>query len=294
MSYKYRNEELASMKVNDRIGLFKQCHQNKDLDGLLDLTVYSFKHGAVATMYHDLPAMCYFFARKRKLDELNSILTEYSWVTIELSKDCLDRSLKLVDIGLHFPFLSESDMLFLESLYNNPKTFELADDILFDKDLLPRPLKGLKKADFNKVNSNWSDDFLLEVYSCFEKNSELDDSYQSLYIYERRTNTIIRKKYEDCGVGDYIIDGNMRSKSVIAYISSNYGQECADYVLDNFSRGDVEQRKYMLMDLMAFNAIDVYEVISSYFRDNNTNNEIKKGLANLFLKRCNAKQIFKD
>jgi hypothetical protein len=207
-----------------------------------------------------------------------------------LPDSCKELAQNLLNIGLKFPHLNEQEISYLEQRYCDSKTFELFDIIMFDSDKLSRPLKKFDKNSLNVKNSNFSKEFLLEIFDYFIENEELDDGYSKMYVYNRIKNEIIRKKYEDVGLGEYCIVQPILSNEFYNLLKEKYGEACADYFIGELSFND-DIESFKTNDFYLINAEQIEEVANDYFPNSSTVEELKADVAQFWLEKMNSHNI---
>lgn len=236
-SRRFSEEEIKNLSVKEQHAECNKCSKAKNLYGLIDFYTYFFKHGCAATNEYYCPAMAFLYARAKDVDTLNSILQEYSFCLFSMSEDSRQVSSQLVEIGVVYPYLSNSQIDYLEQLYNNPKYCEVIDEILFDKEKLSRKITGITKEDLKKTNDTFSDKLLQQTFNSFILNykaqCERDDEYTEYYVYVRRDNKIIKKEYGKVGSGECVLSGTLDIKSFVKYIEPKYGKECSHRFLNS-------------------------------------------------------------
>ena len=207
-----------------------------------------------------------------------------------LPESCKELAQNLLNIGYKFPNLNESEISYLEENYCDSKTFELFDIIMFDSDLLPRQIKKLNKESLNKKNTDFSNEFLMEIYNCFLKNDSLDGNYDDYYVYNRIDNNIIRKQYEDTGLVDYIISDPIRSNELWSLMKEEYGEECADYFAQQLSF-DEDWIAFKNADFYVLNITSIENVAEQYFNEPLHIKDLKVQIALFWLKKINSTKI---
>lgn len=287
---KIDDDELAKMKFTEHFELIRKCAKNGDIKSLLTIAKYRFIHGSAATNEFDFPAMCYYYGRLHRVEELKELLNEKQFHLFMLPNSCKELAQNLLNIGLKFPHLNEQEISYLEQKYCDSKTFELFDIIMFDSDKLARPIKKFDKNLLNTKNTDFSRDFLLNIFSSFSENEELDSDYDELYVYSRITNQIIQKTYEDVGLGEYIITSPIHSNEFYNLLKKNYGAECADYCIEKLSFGD-DLESFKTSDFYILNAENIEEVANDYFQNSSTVEDLKAEIAKLWLDKINSTQI---
>jgi len=284
---------LKVMSVDELYQFKRDCANNKDIKSLLVITVYQFKHGSDATNVNNIPEMAYYFGRLHDLDSFKSLLDEYSFALWSLPQSCISIAEKLFIIGSKFPILNENEISYLEKLYCDTKTFEIMDRMMFDIELLPRSIKKLDKTLLNRKNNEYSEPFLKQIFECFDKNDKLDQSYDRLYVYSRIKNSVIRKTYEDLGLGEYCIIYYAISDEFHKFIQAKYGENCANFFAQNlcFSENN-DWEEFKTSSSYALNLKSIVNVARKYFKNNlDSIEEIKSDLAWMYLQECNSENI---
>ena len=289
---RYTESEMKSMPLPKQFEIRDKCVKEKNLMGLIDVITYFFKNGAAATVKYHLPSMTFLYARAKDIDTLNSILQEYSWCFMEISKECRDISLQLLEIGLKYPYLDDDEVDFLEDLYCNPKYCSTMDIILYDKECLPRPIKGITREDLKKTHSDFPQALISQMWHSMERNEsdELDHTDDTHYdVYVRLSNSVVRKKYEDVGDGEHVIQGLTDSKRFLLIVLEEWGEECMNYFIEEFCK----RNPYLIKDRLTkydyewIQYIDVVDFAKSYFKDDKEVEKVKEAFALAYLKRVN-------
>ena len=200
------------------------------------------------------------------IEELKEFLEDKDMYFFMLSDSCKELAQNLLKIGDKFPYLNANEISYLEDRYCDSKTFQLFEVIMFDCNLLSRPLKKFDKNLLNKRNNNFSKDFLMKTFSYFTKNTELDWEDDKLYVYSRIENTIISKKYSDIGLGEYCIIQPILSNEFCDLIQEHYGETCADYFAKQLSF-DGNWIDFKESDYYSISAESIEEVANKYFND---------------------------
>lgn len=287
---KITEAQLEKMTVMERYQLRRECAENFDIESLLTIVKYHFVHGSVATNETNLPEMCYYYGRLHQVEELQEFLKEQSFYLMMLPESSQELAQNLLNIGYKFPRLNEVEIKYLEDKYCDSKTFELFDIIMFDSELLPRQINKFDKESLNKKNKDFSSEFLLQVFSCFSANEELDSSYEKLYVYSRIENKIIRKKFKHLGLGEYCIMQPILSNEFWSLINEHYGQECADNLTKQLCYDD-DWEDFKNLDFYLIGSNSIEEVSVNYFKDSKKVDDIKAIVALCWLKKINSQQI---
>ena len=197
-SKRYTEDEIKSMSVYERHDECTKCSKAQNLGGLID-----------------------FYT-------LNKVLEKYSFCLWEMSQDSKAVTQKLLEIGLMYPLLTGEQISYLEHLYNSPKYCEMMDDILFDKEKLPRKITGITKEELEKTNDSFPTRLIKETYNCFILNqraqNKRDDEYTEYYVYVRRNNNIIKKAYGQVGSGECVLSGTLDMKIAKEYFEDDQSQ----------------------------------------------------------------------
>src|SRR5699024_91853 len=106
---------------------------------------------------------------------------------------------------------------------------------MHDSYLLPRTLKKLNKNVLNTKNSSFKKSFIKDVYDCFLKNAELDINYDQMYVYSIYANKVIRKYFNEIGLGEICIVQPIRTNDFWTIIKSITGEEIADHILSEIA-----------------------------------------------------------
>jgi hypothetical protein len=289
-SLKVEVSELEKLSFEELDKLSQKCADNRDLESLLTIAKWRFIKGSKATNESNLPEMFYYFGRLHRGEELRSFLKEKSFYLFMLSASCKVLGENLFNIGLRFPHLSEEEVSYLEQNYCDPKTFELFEIIMFDKELLPRRIEKFDKELLKRKNTEFSDQFLMSLFECFSKNEELDNGYSEMYIYSRISNKIIRKKYEDTGLGDYCIVLPTTSNQYWSIVEERFGTKCADDMIKELSFAD-NWEDFKKDDFYGLDTESIEQVANGYFRDQAKTDAIKILVAKRWLDEINSHEI---
>jgi|GEM_PF-3638685 len=289
---RYTESELKNLSLQEQCNLRDRCVQEKNLMGLIDVVTYFFKNSCAATIKYELPAMTFLYARVKDIDTLNSILQEYSWCFMEISAECRVVSLRLLEIGLKYPYLNSDEVDYLEDLYCNPKYCSVMDIILFDKELLPRPIKGVTREDLKKTNSEFSKALISQMWRSMERNDSDELGYTSdpyYDVYVRLSNSIVQKKYEDVGDGEHVIQSVIDSKRFLSCVLAEWGEECMNYFIEELCK----RNPYFIKDRLTkfdyewIQYVDVIDIAQSYFQNKKEIEKVKEAFALAYLKRAN-------
>lgn len=284
------DSQLEKMSVEELFQFRRQCAQNRDLKALLAIAKYRFIKGSAATNESNFPEMCYYFGRLHRVNELKEFLEEKSFYLFMLPDSCKSLAENLLNIGNKFPHLNEKEVSYLEEKYCDSKTFELFDVIMFDKELLPRPIKKFDKDLLKTKNSEFSNEFSLKIYDCFSKNEDLYDGYSEMFVYSRIKNKIIRKKYEHVGLGEYCIIQPILSNQFWTLMNDKFGKKSADDLIKELCH-DGNWEKFKKSDFYLLNSEHIEEVATEYFSKPKLIEEVKMEVAKFWLDKVNSYNI---
>ena len=233
-SRRYTEEELDSMTVSERREERIRCSKEKNALGQRDIFTYDFKKYGISASDTILPTISFLYAKTNALDELKQLLNENSYIFYDLDPDKLPISEFFIQIGTKYPNLDEDELNQLEELYNDTKFCTIIDELLYDKEKLPRTIKGITRHEIKDKNENFPNSLLDLVYNAFEENSLVNEDYEDTVwkVYNRRKNTIIRKAYKQIGLGECIASGRINTYIFFNLIEEKYGEECLNYFVE--------------------------------------------------------------
>ena len=293
---RYSEEELEKMSVKERGDERQKCSKDKNTLGLRDIFTYDFKKYGIAASPLSLLAISYLYGKTDADDEFMALLRMNSHLLFDVDEDVRELSQFFLLIGMKFPNLDNGDVNRLEELYNNTRYCLLVDDLLFDKDLLPRKIKGITRDDLDRRNDTFPDRLLDDVFQAFVRNSnQYEDAEDTVWqIYDRRNNCVISKPYKEKGAGEIIADGTIDTFIFFNLIEEKYGKEYLDFFVQKIK--DIRYKSYDI-ELSKFRSLKDIRIDFKHlmaFAKMNTNDEnrlleIKRLIALAFLLRCNSK-----
>lgn len=282
--------QIDLLTVKERYNLRRKCAENCDVESLLTIAKYNFLHGCTASNINNFPELCYYYGRLQKGEELQKFIDENVAFLLMLPESCKKLAHNLVNIGYKFPYLSEFEIKYLENKYCDSKTFELFDIIMFDENYLPRRIKKFDKTLLDKVNTDFSRDFLLHIYKSFSENEELGDCTDKLFVYDRVNNRIIRKDYEKLGLAEYCIMQPIHSNDFWKLVNEHYGETCANtFIKQLYGNDNLEDYKTSTYYLLS--SISIEEVAEDYFNNSLLVDDLKAHIALFWLKKINSQKI---
>ena len=227
-SRRYTEGELNAMSVKERFEERLKCSKDKNALGLIDLFLYDFLHFGIAASGDSIIALSYLYGKTHAEEELLSLMRTSSSILFDADDETRRIGSFMFQIGMKYPYLDDEELEQLEILYNQTKYCALIDDLLFDKDKLPRKIKGITRDDLKKKNDHFPDSLLDMVYQAFEENSEVwEDQEDTVWrVYDRRNNRIISKPYNSVGTGECVASGTIDAHIFFNLVEEKYGNEC--------------------------------------------------------------------
>lgn len=287
---KIKESELVNMSFEELYLLRKECAKKNDIESLLIIAIFRFAKESSALNEDTYPEICYYYGRLRRSDNLNEFIEENAMDLLMLSDSSKELARNLFKIGYRFPFLNDEEILYLEEKYSSSITFELFDIIMFDVEKLSRPVKKFDKNLLKITHSNFSKEFLLNIYSCFLENDKLDEYDDELYTYSRIYNKIIRKSYEKLEYGEFHIIDPIQSNELSTIIKNNYGKDSMIYFAKLLSYdGDLD--KFINYTSYMIRATEIENAALRYFSEKNEIDYLKLDVARFWLKNINSKDI---
>lgn len=157
--------------------------------------------------------LAYFCGRVSMFDELQSFIQDNE---VRIRNDFSDGLFRFrysedfghintfFQIGSRFPFLKPEDYDFLEGYSTKSGTYEMIDEMLFDKEMLQRELKHYEPQPIDNSKQICSQSLLDTIYHAAlhnidsynideliaKRSYQLRDSYDPVYIYNIRINEV--------------------------------------------------------------------------------------------------------
>lgn len=227
---RYSEEELEKMSIKERGDERLKCSKDKNTLGLRDIFTYDFKTSKAASPL-SLLAISYLYGKSDAYDELMALLRMSSHILFDVDEDVIELSQFFLSIGMKFPHLDNAELDKLEALYNDTRYCILVDDLLYDKDLLSRKIKGITREDLERRNDTFPDRLLDDVFQAFVRNSNMYEHNKDTIwlIYDRRNNCITSKPYKEKGAGEIIADGIIDASIFFNLIEEKYEKEYLDF-----------------------------------------------------------------
>ena len=293
---RYSEDELEKLSVKERSDERLKCSKDENILGLRDIFTYNFKKFGIAASPLSLFAISYLYGKTDADDELMALLRMNSHLLFDVDEDVRELSQFFLLIGMKFPYLDNAEVDKLEALYNDTRYCILIDDLLYDKDLLPRKIKGITREDLERRNDTFPDRLLDDVFQAFVRNSnQYEDDEDTIWlIYDRRNNCIISKPYKEKGAGEIIADGTIDSFIFYNLIEEKYGKEYLDFFVQKikdlrYKSYDIELSKFRYLKDMWIDFNHLMTFAKMKTNDENRLLEIKRLIALAFLLMCNSK-----
>ena len=294
-SRRYNKTELESMSVKERYEERLKCAKEKNTLGQRDIFTFDFQKFGIAASGNYLIAISFLYAKTHAEEEFFDILRNA--FLFELDDEDKHISEFMFKIGLKYPNLDDDELNQLELLYNNTKYCALIDELLFDKEKLPRTIKGITREDLNRRNENFPDSLLFQVYRAFEENSEVDeDNEETIWrVYDRRNNTIISKAYSILGAGEIVADGTIDANIFFDLIEEKYGRDCLFFFVNKVMQlnpylKDVAPEKYRTRKSQWVEYWQLADFAKEWRGTNELSLEMRNLIALSFLLRVNKKK----
>lgn len=149
-SRRYKDEELKAMSIEERYLERQKCAKDKNILGMIDFFSYDFKR------YGDpngnrLIALSFLYGRIGDITELLCFVEENRAVMLFVGQETIEIAKFMMKIGFDYPDLNKCQLDYLEMLYTNKKYCSIIDELLFDKEKLPRVIKGITREQL-KIN----------------------------------------------------------------------------------------------------------------------------------------------
>jgi hypothetical protein len=293
---RYSDEELDKMSVRERYDERLKCSKEKNELGQRDIFTFNFKKFGIAASPISLFAISYLYGKTGAEDEFMALLRMNSHLLFDVDEDARELSQFFLLIGMKFPDLDNAELKRLEELYNDTRYCGLVDELLFDKELLPRRITGITRDDLERRNDSFPDRLLDDVFRAFVRNSnQYDDNEDTVWqIYDRRNNCIISKPYKELGSGEIIADGTIDSFIFYNLIEEKYGKDYLDFFVQKikdlrYKSYDIELSKFRGLKDMWIDFGHLMDFAKMKSNDENRLLEIKRLIALAFLLKCNSK-----
>ena len=237
---RFSDEELEGMSIEQRRQIYQECACQGEIHALKDITTFNFKKYGSASLEYYLPALSYLYFRTEDTEGFEKLVQDYNYLIFDVDREILEVSEFMAVIGSVYPQLTPWQINKLEEYYNNPKYCEIVDDVLFDKELLPKEIKGISREDLSRKNTDFPDHLLDEIYQAFESNDNVDSDgrYTMWLVYVRRSNSIVRKQYQEIGTGECIIEGTIDSYYFFNMLEEKYGDNCLHFFVENIKNAN--------------------------------------------------------
>ena len=294
-SRRYNDEELEKMSVQECYDERIRCSLERNPLGQRDIFLYEFKRFGIHASGDSLIALSFLYGRTNAVDEYLNMLQENSLLLFEVDSETASISEKMLQIGMKYPNLDDEELDYLEGLYNQTKYCSLIDELLFDKEKLPRTITGITRNDLSKRNEDFPDSLKDNLFNAFEKNSEVqtDNEFTVWHVYDRRNNIIIRKPYNQVGSGEFVASGTIDAFIFFNLIEEKYGDDCLQFFVNRVKTiqpcyADVEPEIFRKWKSNWINFRYLLQFAEDYWTDEKKINEIKRLIALAYLLKVNA------
>lgn len=284
---RYTESEIAAFSVKELFAERRKCASERNLFGLYDLAKYLFEHGSIATNEYHMPEFAFLSGRTGNVEEFLATFQKYRWTLFGMPSKYITITQNMLTLGMKYPNLNYQELDYIEQLASSPDTFEIMEDILCDRDLLPRDINVLTKASLNVKNDSFSDSFLDKVANCFEINEELLNSSGLLYVYDRTHNTIVKKRYEDVGLGEFCINCSLHTNEYFPRIEKKFGKDFADFCV-NATCGSHDPKSFRTLKFYVLGFSSIVGSAEDYYHDSSKVQLVKREAALMWLEEVNA------
>lgn len=294
-SRRYDEDGLERMSVQERYDERIKCSKERNALGQRDIFLYNFKRFGICASGDSLIALSFLYGRTDAVDEFLSMLQENSLLLMEVDSETVSISERMLQIGMKYPNLDEEELDYLEGLYNQTKYCSLIDELLFDKEKLPRTITGITRNDLSKRNEDFPDSLKDNLFNAFEKNSEVqtDNEFTEWLVYDRRNNTIIRKPYNQLGSGEFVASGTIDAFIFFNLVEEKYGDDCLYFFVNrvkNIQLGyaDIEPEVFRKWKSNWIGFRYLLQFAEDYWTDEKRIIEIKRLIALAYLIKVNT------
>ncbi len=144
-SRRYNDDELRTMSIEERYQERQKCAKDKNILGMIDIFSYDFKKYGVRANGEDLIALSFLYGRIDEIRDFEFFIEDNRDIMLFAEQETMEISNFMLRIGLDYPDLNDCQLGYLEMLYNNKKYCSIIDELLFDKEKLPRVITGITR-----------------------------------------------------------------------------------------------------------------------------------------------------
>lgn len=144
-SKRYNNDELRTMSIEERYQERQKCAKDRNILGMIDIFSYDFKEFGVGANGNKLIALAFLYGRTGNIKDLDYFIEDNQNIIQLTEQETIEISNSMLVIGIDYPDLNDWQLDYLEMLYNNKKYCSIIDELLFDKEKLPRVITGITR-----------------------------------------------------------------------------------------------------------------------------------------------------
>lgn len=153
-SKRYNDDELRTMSIEERCQERQKCAKDRNILGMIDIFSYDFKKFGVSANGDKLIALSFLYGRTGEIRDFEFFIEDNRDIMLFAEQETVEISNFMLRIGLDYPKLNDCQLDYLEMLYNNKKYCSIIDELLFDKEKLPRVIKGITREELRIKNNN--------------------------------------------------------------------------------------------------------------------------------------------
>lgn len=144
-SKRYDDDELRTMSIEERYQERQRCAKDRNIFGMIDIFSYDFKKFGVSANGDKLIALSFLYGRTGEIRDFEFFIEDNRDIMLFAEQETVEISNFMLRIGLDYPDLNDCQLDYLEMLYNNKKYCSIIDELLFDKEKLPRVITGITR-----------------------------------------------------------------------------------------------------------------------------------------------------
>lgn len=144
-SKRYDDDELRTMSIEERYQERQKCAKDRNILGMIDIFSYDFKKFGVSANGDKLIALSFLYGRTGEIRDFEFFIEDNRDIMLFAEQETVEISNFMLRIGLDYPDLYDCQLDYLEMLYNNKKYCSIIDELLFDKEKLPRVITGITR-----------------------------------------------------------------------------------------------------------------------------------------------------
>ena len=133
------------MSIEERYQERQKCAKDRNIFGMIDIFSYDFKKFGVSANGDKLIALSFLYGRTGEIRDFEFFIEDNRDIMLFAEQETVEISNFMLRIGLDYPDLNDCQLDYLEMLYNNKKYCSIIDELLFDKEKLPRVITGITR-----------------------------------------------------------------------------------------------------------------------------------------------------